>query len=350
MKLIVTGGGTGGHVFPALEIGRAATLAESEPFTESEFWGSHRGIAQEACNGANFPFRGFDAEPIYSLATLRGLRSLSVAIRASSRAKAEMKQAKPSVIFSTGGYSAAPILLAASRLHIPFVLHDSNSVPGRVQRLFAKRSAALTCVFKETLSIWPTAIQTGQPIRSELREAAKSRVAEDLIFVTGGSGGSRYLNLTVPQVASKFPGMRWRHATGKAQYEEAASHPKPDGYDLQPFLNGPAIAATYQKAKLVIARSGGTLAELALFRIPSVLVPFPQSADNHQLKNALEFGSMGAAVVVEEASSASNIENGIRFFLDSTDNVEQAEKALAEWDRSETAVPSILKILRATSR
>lgn len=325
MRLVLTGGGTGGHIYPALEVGRLA----AERGAELRYLGSLRGQEGAACARLGISFQGFGSEPLWSLKTPRGWQAAARLVRATQKAKRAMRRDRPDAVFSTGGYSAAPIMAAARALGIPYVVHEGNSIPGRTTRMFAPRAAAVCCTFRTTEGRLPRAVRTGHPIRRELREATIRKDEENLVVVLGGSQGARYLNEGVPQASLSLPGeVRWLHATGPKQYEPKLA--RSAGYELVPYLELDRLTDAYVHARLAVARSGSTLAEFAAFRLPSVLVPLPTSADDHQRANAREFQAMGAALVCEQEGG--DLAGSIRAWLDDSSRRETAKAALAEWD------------------
>ena len=325
MRLVLTGGGTGGHIYPALEVGRLA----AERGATISYMGSLRGQERVACERAGVPFQGFASEPLWSLRTPRGWRAAARLLRATGEAKRAMREALPDVVFSTGGYSAAPIMAAARSLGVPYVIHEGNSMPGRTTRMFAPRAARVCCTFRTTEGRLPRAVRTGHPIRRELREAAQARRETPLVVVVGGSQGARFLNEGVPSAARGIEGLRWLHATGPAGFEEFRDRAFP-GYEVVPFIEADRLAQAYARAMLAVARSGTTLAEFAAFRLPSVLVPLPTSADDHQRFNALEFVEMGAATRVEQEGG--DLAAAIRGWTEDAQRREAAGRALADWD------------------
>lgn len=339
MRLIVTGGGTGGHVYPALEVARLA----GEHGFELLYLGSLRGQEGRLCEAAGILFQGFPSEPLWSLKTPRGWRALSRLYKSIGMARRHMKAAKPDVVFSTGGYSAAPVLAAASSLKIPFVILDGNSVPGRTNRMFGRGAASFLSVFRSTATFYKDrdVVRVGQPIRRQLRAAAEDRAptphSEATVLVLGGSQGSAYLNESVPQAMKEmqFQG-KVIHAAGPTNFAETQARVSGLGlanFQVEPYLETSALLAAYRQASVVVCRSGGTLAELALFRIPSVLVPLPSSADQHQLHNALEFEEMGAGVLAKQESSPFEaMTSGVRHWISDADARSKAQVALAEWD------------------
>ncbi len=353
MRLIVTGGGTGGHVYPALEVARTA----AERGYELLYLGSNRGQEGKLCEARGFLFKGFPSEPLWSLKTLKGWKALSRLIKARRLAKRYVAASKADIIFSTGGYSAAPILSAARSLKVPYVIHESNSVPGRTNRMFGKAASAFLSVFRTTERFYTDrpVLRVGQPIRKELRTAAaRDRIEDSVLLVLGGSQGSAYLNEAVP-VAVKESGFGGRviHASGPNHFAETQARVKGLGlnhYEVSPYLETEEITAAYCQARLVVCRSGGTLAELALFRLPSVLVPLPTSADQHQLHNAKEFENLGAASVTEQEkepfpATAAAISH---WWNDESARNSAAEK-LGEWDIPD-ATERILGQIEAAAR
>ena len=324
MRLVLTGGGTGGHIYPAIEVGilaaaRGATLA---------YMGSLRGQEASVCARHAIPYQGFASEPLWSLKTPQGWRAVARLTRAVRRAKQALRERRPDVVFSTGGYAAAPILAAARALEIPYVLHEGNSIPGRTTRIFARKAKTVACTFRTTVPRLPGAVRTGHPVRQALRDAARNRQEGDLVIVIGGSQGAKFLNENVPQAAREVEGLTWLHATGPANYE-AFRKEAFEGYEIVPFIEADRLAEAYAHTRLAVARSGSTLAEFAAFRLPSVLIPLPTSSDDHQLWNAREFETMGAATVVEQTGG--DLVAAIRAWTD-PERRKKAQEALAEWD------------------
>ncbi len=359
MRLVVTGGGTGGHVYPALEVARLA----GEKGAELLYLGSLRGQEGKLCEARGIMFQGFPAEPLYSLKTPRGWRSAAMLLKARSMAKSHLAAAKPDAVFSTGGYSAGPVLSAARSLGIPYVIHDGNSVPGRANRMFGRQAKAFLTVFFATERFYTErpVTRTGQPIRKELRDTAGLCHREErgispgssvggaeiprnpgmtegaTILVLGGSQGSSYLNESVPHAISTLGDeISVIHASGPNHFEPTRAGVGQLGlknYCVEPYLDSDAIADAYCRADLVVCRSGGTLAELAMFGVPAVLVPLPSAADNHQFHNAREFEDMNAATIAEqEPAPYSGMVQAIRGWLSDSSRREEAARALKEWD------------------
>jgi UDP-N-acetylglucosamine--N-acetylmuramyl-(pentapeptide) pyrophosphoryl-undecaprenol N-acetylglucosamine transferase len=347
VKLVVTGGGTGGHVFPALEVARHAREAGDDIL----YLGSLRGQERAACSRVGLAFRGFPSEPVYSVKSPKGWKALINLARATLQARAVLKSGQPDAVFSTGGYSSAPVVRAAAMLGIPFVLHEQNAVPGRSNLLSARKAFAIATTFHAAASHFEgcRVERTGLPIRDELRQAALTRgLTMDAypmrVLVVGGSQGAAAVNEASLQAATRMTkDLRWLHVTGKKHFETMFSTYEKLGlasiYEVKAFLEGPEMAAAYQEASVVVGRSGaGTLSELAAFGLPSVLVPYPTSHANHQYFNAKEFADMGAAAIIpQEDLQAARLEEVLLTWLESNSARDSAREALATWDRPDAA-------------
>lgn len=356
MKLIVTGGGTGGHIFPALEVARLAGSQGADVL----YLGSERGQEQSICRRAGLPFVGFPSEPVYSVKSWKGWKALANLLRATFQARVVLKKAQPDVVFSTGGYASAPIVRAAKTLRIPYVLHEQNAVPGR-SNIFAShhaRTIATTFHAAEAHFSGLHVVRTGLPVRQELRALAIDRKllmdAYPLrVLVAGGSQGAAAINEAALGVATRITReLKWLHLTGPKHFETIFQAYEKLGigaiYDVKAFLEGPQMATAYSETSLAVTRSGaGTLSELAAFGIPSVLVPYPHAQANHQLENAREFESIGAAVIIEQHDlQPSNLEGALLKWIDVGAARDSAREALEAWDVPDSA-ERILRLLVA---
>ncbi len=335
-RLVVTGGGTGGHVFPALEIAREAISRG----VEVRYLGSHRGQESEACREMGLPFLGFPTLPLYGLASLRGWRALLAFAKARAAVAAEFRRERPEAVISTGGYASAPVVAAARTLGIPFVVHEQNAVPGRANRILGRRAMAIATVFRAAATPFPgsNVVRTGMPIRTELRRAAKSASSAGghEVLVVGGSQGARTLNEVAPMAASKLdPALRWLHLAGPGREEEARSPHA--GYRVEGARDAAGMADALASATLVVCRSGaGTLSELAAFGRQSVLIPYPHAFQDHQTANAREFAEMGAAELLPESeANPDRLADAIAIRLALGDS--NWKTALAEWDVPDAA-------------
>jgi len=345
MRLIVTGGGTGGHIYPALEVARAAR----DRGDEVKYFGSFRGQESRIAEREGFTFTAFPSEPLFRPASMRGIRAMVNLMRATGMAARALDDARPDVLLSTGGYSSAPVTAAARRRGIPYVIHEQNMVPGRTNRILAKKARAVAVVFRGGGQGFPgiATERTGMPIRRELRTAqgslgigAELANGGPLVLVMGGSQGSQAINEVALAAAVRMARVpiRWLHLAGISHYEAMMDTARRMGlgpdYVLRAYLEADEMASALFAAEIAVCRSGaGTLAELAAFRRPSVLVPYPHAFGDHQRANAREFVEIGAAEVLEQSDlDATRLEARLRLWVDDRERQVAAARALAEWD------------------
>ena len=314
MRLLIAGGGTGGHIYPALAVARSLSARAGSP--ELDWVGGHRGLEAEIVPEAGLPLRRLALRSLRSagrdihlvLDPLRLLVSVPQALVLLARRR-------PAAIFTTGGYVAIPVLLAAAVLRIPSVLWDGNVIPGRSVRLVARLATVITVSNPETGTALgrPHTYLTGTPIRSlagvdidEARARFGGRPGERILLVFGGSQAVRRLNDAVlaalPQLVER---VRIVHVTGDGGYaaalaaREALPETLRDRYRPAPFLHDDMTAAL-AAADLAVGRAGAsTLAEAAAFALPTAIVPYPHAA-GHQRLNAEAFAERGAAILVED--------------------------------------------------
>lgn len=308
MRVFVSGGGTGGHLYPGLAIARA--LVQRAPQVRPYFIGALRGIERDVLPSTEFRHALLELHPLYRTAPLRNWRTLTGGMSALRTISQLAERDAPSCVIGTGGYAAAAAL-AWARLHrVPIVLHECDSFPGKVTRLFAPSAALVSLGFPEAetrLSPGPrTGVAAfGNPIAPpdmspERRERARTRWAlranTFTVLVVGGSQGSAALNAAIADwCEGGIPdGMTVIWATGRAHYDTHA-HLASDRVRVEPYLS--PIADAYAAADVAVTRAGAmTIAELCAWGIPAVLVPLPTAAQDHQAHNARTLAAAGAAV------------------------------------------------------
>lgn len=357
MRVAVTGGGTGGHVFPALEIARHSR----EKGCEVWYFGSLRGMEAQACLKEGIGFSGFPSRPLYSFKSHKGWFGLAALLRSRARASRALREWKPDVVFSTGGYSAGPVVSAAQGLGIPTVLHEQNAVPARTTTMFQRRAYAVCTVFESaTKHLDHSRLhRTGMPLRREIRSLSSGPREKDLIpliLILGGSQGALALNEAALGAALRIADLpaHWLNVAGKSAFESAFLSVErlglKDCFEVMSFLDAPAMAAAYSRATLAVCRSGaGTLAELAAFGIPSVTVPFPTAFADHQTANAAEFESFGATRLLPQSGlSPTSLADAVRSWLENPESRENAAAALKRWDRPK-ATEDIYELLTSAT-
>jgi undecaprenyldiphospho-muramoylpentapeptide beta-N-acetylglucosaminyltransferase len=314
---LVTGGGTGGHVIPAIAIGRA--LVElGHPAEEIHFVGARRGIEAELVPAAGFTITLLPGRGIARHLTVDNIGALFGLARAVARAIALVRRRKPQVVISVGGFASVPCALAAWLWRVPLIVAEQNAVPGLANRLVARVAVASAVSFPGTTL--PRAVLTGNPVRPELlsvdrsepaRAAARTElglgVDDRVIVVAGGSLGARTINAAVLALASAWAdrkGFAIRHIVGARDFERisaAAPPATPSGLVYQLVRFEDHMERCYAAADVAVHRAGAsTVAELATAGVPSILVPLPGAPGDHQSVNAKRMVEAGGAIVVPD--------------------------------------------------
>lgn len=302
MKLLIAASGTGGHLFPAI-----ATAEQLSHYT-IEWLGVPDRLETQLVPG-KYPLHtirvaGFQGKP--GLGTLKTLARLLGSV---VQVRSLLQQGNFQGVFTTGGYIAAPAILAARSLGLPTILHESNALPGKVTRLLSPWCSVVAVGFEETIQRLPraTAVHVGTPVREAFRLAPSALPplqlpipdGVPLIVVVGGSQGAVAVNRLVRQCAPAWfeAGFWVVHLTGDSDPDaKSLSHPQ---YLALPFYDN--MAALFRRATLAISRSGaGTLTELAIAHLPAILIPYPFAAEDHQTVNAAAFVRAGAAKVFQQ--------------------------------------------------
>ncbi len=310
-NVIISGGGTGGHIFPAIAI--ADALKAERPEISISFVGASNRMEMQRVPAAGYPITGLWISGIQRRLTAKNLLFPIKLISSLWKAHRIVRKKKPVVVIGTGGFASGPLLYAASRLGIPTVIQEQNSFPGITNKLLSKR-ASLICVAFEGLERWfpkDKIVLTGNPIRSDLlsndvsREEACRQFGLDAIkpvlFVTGGSLGAASINrATRDWLGNNNMDVQLIWQTGAQHAEEyVAAHQGQSGIWVNAFVDD--MNAAYTAADVVVARAGAsTLSELCALGKASILVPSPWVAEDHQRKNAARMVDRGAAVLVDE--------------------------------------------------
>jgi UDP-N-acetylglucosamine--N-acetylmuramyl-(pentapeptide) pyrophosphoryl-undecaprenol N-acetylglucosamine transferase len=302
MKIVLAGGGTGGHVIPALAIAEELRGGGYEV----AFVGTARGMETRLVPKAGFPLHLVNTGAFnrVSLATrLATVVRIPLAVLASMRI---LRRFRADAVIGVGGYAAVPATMAAVLLRIPVVLFEPNVVPGSANRLLARFAANAAVHFEQTQRWFPRSEVTGVPVRPAFFALPARHSAPPALLLFGGSQGARALNRILRESAAellrRIPGLKIVHQTGEREYEELRAFYFGAGLAVEthPFLDD--MAQRFADADLVVCRSGAsTVAEIAAAGKCALFVPFPGAADDHQLRNAELLAEAGAAVLIPEA-------------------------------------------------
>ena len=310
MRVLIAGGGTGGHVIPGLAVARQ--LCDTAA-AEVRFVGTSRGLETRLVPEAGFA--------LY-LIQVGQLKNVSLAIRARTladlplgvlRCMRLLQQFRPAVVVGVGGYASGPAMMAAVLLRIPTLAFEPNAVPGLANRLIGKRVSAAAVNFQQTTRFFRNAQLTGIPVRPEFFAVPPlSTHPPPRLLIFGGSQGARVFNDVMPKLAPRLlhavPGLAILHQAGGKHAESTraaytAGGADPARWTVEPFLDD--MPRHFQQASLILCRSGAsTVAELAAAGRAALLVPFPGAADDHQLRNAEAFQQAGAAELLVQQEDA----------------------------------------------
>jgi UDP-N-acetylglucosamine--N-acetylmuramyl-(pentapeptide) pyrophosphoryl-undecaprenol N-acetylglucosamine transferase len=315
-RILVSGGGTGGHIFPALSIANA--MKRRYPGAEILFVGALGRMEMERVPAAGYeiiglPVAGFDRRRLW-----RNFKVIAKLLRSMRIAKKVLRDFRPDIAVGVGGYASGPMLKAAQKAGIPTLLQEQNSYAGVTNKLLAKKAGSICVAYDGMERFFPAdrIVMTGNPVRREIAEAsmdqseAKRTLGFDpekpLLLVVGGSLGARTINESIsaalPEITAAGINVLWQ--TGKTYAEQCRD--TASGYAgnviASPFISD--MATAYRAADLIVARAGAaTISELQLLGAPAILVPSPNVAEDHQRKNAQALVDRDAAVMVLDSDA-----------------------------------------------
>lgn len=321
MRVVLTGGGTGGHIYPALAVARQ--IQQQEPDSELLYIGSKRGLEKQLVKQEGIPFEAIEITGFKRSLSWDNVKTVYRFGKGVRRAKRLLRDFRPDAVIGTGGYVSGPVVYAAAKLRIPVVLHEQNVIPGLTNKFLSRYANIVAVSFPESKNNFPRAksVQyTGNPRASQVVSADAARGLESLgmnigreeklIVIVGGSGGAKAINdcmvEMVPLVADDINGLRFLLITGQAYFEDTMSRiahvlPElPSHIRIVPYIdNMPEVMAA---TSIIVCRSGASsIAEITALGIPSIQIPSPNVTNNHQEANARWLEKEGAAKVILES-------------------------------------------------
>jgi UDP-N-acetylglucosamine--N-acetylmuramyl-(pentapeptide) pyrophosphoryl-undecaprenol N-acetylglucosamine transferase len=305
LRVLIAGGGTGGHIIPALAV--AHELVERYA-ADLLFVGTRRGMEIRLVPEAGFKLRLIEVGPLKNVSLVTRLRTFLDLPRSILVCRRLIREFKPDVAFGVGGYASGPGMAAALQMKVPTLAFEPNAMPGFANRLVGKRVQAAAVNFPAAAQWFHNPEVTGIPVRPEFFTLGSAPAGPPHLLIFGGSQGARLFNQTlpgiVPALLEAVPGLTILHQSGARHIEPtraayAASGATPSQWRVEPFLND--MPARFAQAHLVMSRSGAsTVAELAAAGKPALLVPFAAAADDHQTRNAEVMVEAGAAAMLGE--------------------------------------------------
>ena len=358
LRFIISGGGTGGHIFPAVAI--ANELRRRLPDAEILFVGANGRMEMTRVPEAGYKIVGLDISGLQRRLTPQNLLFPLKVFRSVRKAGKLLEEFRPDAVVGVGGYASAPVLLAATSRAIPSLIQEQNSYAGLVNKLLSKRVNKICVAYDGMEKFFPEEkiIVTGNPVRTEIAGGSRAEAqkffgldpAKKTLLVVGGSLGARTLNLAtvaaLPRLREAGIQLLWQ--TGKLYFPEARERAdQPNNLHALEFIQRMDLA--YAAADVVISRAGAlSVSELCLTGKASILVPSPNVAEDHQTKNALALAGKGAAVLItDEHAPARLYDEALRLLADPArqEQLSSRVRALARPNATELIVDELLKLI-----
>jgi len=313
MKIVVSGGGTGGHIYPALALVRE--IQKENKDAEFLYIGTLNGLESKIVPRENIAFQSIHITGFKRKLSIENVKTIFRFLKGVTKCKSILKKFKPDIVIGTGGYVCGPVVYAASSLRIPTIIHEQNSVPGLTNKFLSRYVNKIAICFEETKEYFPSdkTVFTGNPRASEVigKDGIKGRLSAGLsttkpaVLIFGGSRGAKPINEAVVKALSELAEKPYQilYITGDVHFENVKKEVElvgnPKNVVIKPFIhNMPEVLAGID---LVVSRAGATtLAEITSLGIPSILVPSPYVTNNHQEKNARALSDHGAAELLLE--------------------------------------------------
>ena len=316
IKVIVSGGGTGGHIFPAISIANA--IKNKCPNADILFVGAENRMEMEKVPAAGYPIIGLPVSGFDRKHLLKNIKVLFRLFKSIRLADKTVKSFSPDIAVGVGGYASGPTLWAAARRGIPTLIQEQNSYAGVTNKLLASKAKAICVAYENMERFFPKdrIILTGNPVRQELQNDTISREeairffnldpSKKTILVIGGSLGARTINNSIAAGIEKISQniqLIWQSGKGyDTQAQKALEEKKPENIKQMPFISRMDMA--YKAADLVISRAGASsISELCLLGKPVILIPSPNVAEDHQTKNAQALSTKNAALMIRDCDA-----------------------------------------------
>ncbi|MFV0556162.1 MAG: undecaprenyldiphospho-muramoylpentapeptide beta-N-acetylglucosaminyltransferase [Lactovum sp.] len=313
MRIMLTGGGTGGHIYPALAF--AKYLKQVEPDLEILYVGTEKGLESKIVPAEGYNFKTIDIQGLRRSLSLDNIKTAFKFLSSISKAKKIIKEFNPDLILGTGGYVSAPIVYAGTKLNIATIIHEQNAVSGLANKFLAKKVSAVTVAFhhaedqfpKEKVSFVgnPRAQEVADTKSSDILKSYKLDPGKKTVLIFGGSRGALTINQAVvaalPELAKEE--FQVLYASGEAYYEDFKeifeSYADSETISIRPYISN--LSELLSSVSLIVGRSGATtIAEITAIGIPAIFIPSPNVTNDQQTKNASELVENGAAVLIKD--------------------------------------------------
>ena len=315
MRVIVTAGGTGGHIYPALAM--INKIKEKEPNSEFLYIGTHNRMEKDIIPKYNIPFEmleiyGFNRKNIF-----KNIKVLKCLIKSKKKCKKLIKEFNPDIVLGFGGYVTAPVISVAHKLGYNTLIHEQNSVPGMSNKYLINKVDKICVSLKSSIDAFPKekVVFTGNPcgedaIKKEAMDKRKLGLSEDkkLVLIVMGSLGASTVNEYIVSIKDKFKNKNYQvlFVTGKSDFDNIIKNKFPDNVKVVSYVDG--LTRIMKRTDIIVTRAGAsTLSEIIALNLPSILIPSPYVPNNHQFKNALDLVNNKAGILIEEKDLKNNI-------------------------------------------
>ncbi len=308
MRVIISAGGTGGHIYPALAI--INKIKEKEPNSEFLYIGTHNRMEKDIIPKYNIPFKSIEIYGFNRKNLLKNFKTIKCLIKSRNECKKIIKDFKPDIVIGVGGYVTVPVIMSAHSLKIKTFIHEQNSIAGKANLTLAKYADLIGVSFKSSINEFPKekTIFTGNPCSEDAikklpmdkSEFGLSKNKKLVLFVMGSLGASK-VNEFLTNTMSLFNNKDYEilYVTGNNDYEIIRKNKFPNNVKVVPYIEN--MTRIMKNTDIIVTRAGAsTLSEVIALELPSILIPSPYVPNNHQYKNAMDLVNSNAAIIVEE--------------------------------------------------
>ncbi|MGX4686733.1 undecaprenyldiphospho-muramoylpentapeptide beta-N-acetylglucosaminyltransferase [Vagococcus sp. JNUCC 83] len=314
MRVLVSGGGTGGHIYPAISIVRY--IKEKYPESEFLYIGTEKGLESKLVPSQDIPFKTIDIQGFYRSLTFKNFKTLYLFMTSIKQAKNYIKEFQPDVVIGTGGYVCGSVVYAASKLNIPTIIHEQNSVAGMTNKFLSKYADKIGICFSDAADYFPKekVALVGNPRAQEVVGVEKQDVLTEFnlqsdkptIVIFGGSRGAQTINNAMKEALPLFENKPYQvlYASGTIYYNEFDSQKEViaglDNVAVVPYIDN--MIDVLASVEALVGRAGATsMAEITALGLPSILVPSPNVTNDHQTKNAMSLVNKQAALMIKDS-------------------------------------------------
>jgi len=365
MRLIIAGGGTGGHLFPGIAV--AEEFLSRDPANQVLFVGSSQGIEARTVPRLGYQLELISAAGIKGKGSLAKLQGAAMLLYGYAQSRTILRDYRPDLVMGVGGYASLPMVLAARGLQVPRFVHEQNALPGMSNKLLAKVADRVFISLDEAAKYFPPdkTVLTGNPLRRQILEQlagnqgqrAGHETGQDQpfnLFIFGGSQGAHALNVALPQALATLENeqrsrLQVTHQTGEKDYEPVCAAYRAAGIaaDVRPFIDD--MASQYRRADLIVCRAGATtIAEVTALGKACLFIPFPHATDDHQRKNAEALLKKGACeLLLEQEMSGNGLATAITRLMDDPGELQRIGTNAAGLGRRDAAQVIVDQMLNA---